>query len=181
MNNKLYIITAPSGAGKTSLVSACIERTPNLARAVSHTTRKPRKGEQEGVAYYFVDDAGFDKLQMDLFARTKYYGNKYGTTTTEVDRLLPDHNVVLIMDYQGALQSKQTYPEATTIFILPDSKDTLRERLKERGDMTDEDIEHRLSRYYEEISSAKEYDWMLLNEDFEEAVNNLKGIIDDGG
>ena len=174
MDNRLFVFTAPSGSGKTSLTSAIIEQTPNLARAISHTTRKPRKGEIEGVHYYFVDDEGFDKVQVDLFARTKYHGARYGTTTTEVDRLLSHGDVILIMDHEGTLQSKQTYPEATTVFILPENKRVLEERLRGRGDMSEADIENRLESYYDEILDHHKYDYVVVNNDFDETVRAIK-------
>ena len=179
MAKKIYIVTSPSGAGKTSLVSAVIERTPNLAVGISHTTRKPREGEREGVHYYFTDKDGFAYMEGDMFAKTDYHGNKYGTTKGELLRIQDNgDDCILIMDHVGTLQTKEVYPDATTIFILPENKRVLEQRLRDRGDMSEADIEHRLSSYYEEILNHHKYDYVLLNNDFEEAVNNLKGIID---
>lgn len=177
--NNIFVVTAPSGAGKTSLVGAVIEQMGAGSRAVSHTTRVPRKGEKDGEHYYFVEEEAFSNLKKTMFATTVYHGKSYGTTRAEVERLLPHGPVFLIMDYEGAIQTRDEYPKSTSIFILPDNKDTLRERLSARGDMAPQDIDQRLSKYYEEISNANQFDWMVMNEDFTTAVNTIQKIVED--
>jgi len=175
MASKLFIITSPSGGGKTSLVSALIERTPDMAIGVSHTTRKPRKGERQGIHYHFIDPEQFANMEHEFFAKTNYHGNFYGTHPNELTRA---KSVFLLMDHVGTLQTKKAYPDATTIFILPDNKRVLKQRLRDRGDMTEQDIENRLASYEEEILNHHKYDYVLLNDDFEKAVEGLGRIVD---
>jgi guanylate kinase len=176
----LYIISAPSGAGKTSLVNALVASLNNVDVSVSHTTRAMRQGEHEGKNYYFVDRAYFEKLLAeDVFLEhALVFGNYYGTSGKWVmERLQAGVDVILEIDWQGAEQVRQHLQGTVGIFILPPSQEDLRERLEERARDDAVTIEKRLALASDEMSHYAEYDYLVVNDDFETAVADLKTII----
>ena len=176
---KLYIIAAPSGAGKTSLVHELINRYSNIAVSVSHTTRDQRPGEQDGVNYNFVSEEEFKSLidHGDFLEHAKVFGNYYGTSGKWVqERLDQGLDVILEIDWQGAQQVRATCPEAQSIFIIPPSKGTLRTRLESRGQDKAEVIDRRMDEATSECSHFGEFDYLVVNEDFETAVADLASI-----
>jgi guanylate kinase len=180
MQGTLYIISAPSGAGKTSLVRELLTTVPGLALSVSHTTRLMRPGEQNGVHYHFV---GVDEFQAMIAAgafleHAQVFDKYYGTSKSGViDQLQSGQDVILEIDWQGAQQMRDVFPEAVAIFILPPSKEVLERRLRARGQDSDEVIARRLREVPTEISHYKEYDYLLVNEDFGRTVVDLQSII----
>ena len=176
----LYVISAPSGAGKTSLVKALLARRSSVDVAVSHTTRAPREGEQEGVNYFFVSKEKFiEMLSQDAFLEhALVFQNYYGTATYWVENVLnKGQDLILEIDWQGAQQVRRLVPSAQSIFILPPSRDILRNRLVGRGQDTAEVIEHRMSQAVGEISHYAEFDYLIVNDDFEIALVELESII----
>ncbi|WP_455375717.1 guanylate kinase [Kaarinaea lacus] len=179
-SGSLYVIAAPSGAGKTSLVKSLLECTENIAVSVSHTTRAPRPGEVDGTHYYFVDVSSFEKLRdTDQFLEhAKVFDNYYGTSRQSVDTLLKKgSDVILEIDWQGAQQTRQLYPECCGIFILPPSRKALEDRLRSRGQDDDAVIQRRMRDAIAEMSHYREFDYLVINDDFEEALATLKSII----
>ena len=176
----LFVITAPSGAGKTSLCWEVIKQAPGLSFSVSHTTRPPRKGEREGVDYYFVDDATFDRMIKDgrFLEHAVVYGNRYGTSRDEVERAKREKVDLLIeIDRQGARQIRAKFPDAVGVFVAPPSMETLRQRLISRNTENSNDIEKRLSIAADELSDYRLFDYTIINDDFNESVSRLKAII----
>ncbi len=176
----LYVISAPSGAGKTSLVRALLERQPELKVAVSHTTRAPRADEQDGVNYFFVSKEKFvQMLEENAFLEhAVVFENFYGTASYWVqDCLNKGNDLILEIDWQGAQQVRRLMPEAKCIFILPPSRGTLRKRLVQRGQDSGEVIEHRMSQAINEISHYPEFDYLVVNEDFDTALRDLEAIV----
>lgn len=180
MSGKLFIITAASGTGKTSLVKELLATTDNLTVSVSHTTRAPRPGESDGTHYHFTTVDAF-KQMIDESAFLEYaqvFDNFYGTTRQAVERLLHDGvDVILEIDWQGALQVKETFNDAVMIFILPPSRDALRSRLSGRGQDSDEVIEKRLAGSLTEMRQYDKFDYVVINDDFAEALADLQTII----
>lgn len=180
MSGKLFIITAASGTGKTSLVKELLATTDNLTVSVSHTTRAPRPGESNGVHYHFTTVDAF-KQMIDESAFLEYaqvFDNFYGTTRQAVERLLNDGvDVILEIDWQGALQVKEKFSDAVMIFILPPSRDALRSRLSGRGQDSDEVIEKRLAGSLTEMRQYDKFDYVVINDDFAEALADLQTII----
>ncbi len=180
MSGKLFIITAASGTGKTSLVKELLATTDNLTVSVSHTTRAPRPGESDGVHYHFTTVDAF-KQMIDESAFLEYaqvFDNFYGTTHQAVERLLHDGvDVILEIDWQGALQVKEKFSDAVMIFILPPSRDALRSRLSGRGQDSDEVIEKRLAGSLTEMRQYDKFDYVVINDDFAEALADLQTII----
>lgn len=180
MSGKLFIITAASGTGKTSLVKELLATTDNLTVSVSHTTRAPRPGESDGVHYHFTTVDAF-KQMIDESAFLEYaqvFDNFYGTTRQAVERLLHDGvDVILEIDWQGALQVKEKFSDAVMIFILPPSRDALRSRLSGRGQDSDEVIEKRLAGSLTEMRQYDKFDYVVINDDFAEALADLQTII----
>jgi guanylate kinase len=179
----LYVISAPSGGGKTSLVNALLECDKHVALSVSHTTRPPRPGEVEGVHYYFVDDAAFEELASRgaFLEHARVFDHRYGTGREAVERQLADgYDVLLDIDWQGARQIRDSFPAARTIFILPPSLDVLRQRLIGRGQDSEAVISRRMASARAEISHAPEFDFLVINDDFEAALVDLQGIIREG-
>lgn len=175
-----FVISAPSGAGKTSLCKHLLEHDSMLTFSVSHTTRKPRNGEREGVDYYFVDDASFDRMVRDnnFMEWANVYGNRYGTSKNEIERAKSDRKDLLIeIDCQGAAQLRKVMPEAIGIFIVPPSLETLRERLKARGTDSPEVIDKRFSIAMKELSDYKNFQYSVVNDDFEKAALEIQSII----
>lgn len=176
----LYVISAPSGAGKTSLVKALLDRQPTLSVAVSHTTRAPRAGEQDGVNYFFVSKEKFvEMLEQNAFLEyATVFNNYYGTASFWVEESLNNgQDLILEIDWQGAQQVRKLIPDAKLIFILPPSRDILKQRLVQRGQDTDEVINHRMSQAINEISHYVEFDYLIVNDDFEKALGDLESII----
>ncbi|MDX1610690.1 MAG: guanylate kinase [Halofilum sp. (in: g-proteobacteria)] len=176
----LYTISAPSGAGKTSLVRALLEREDGLALSVSHTTRPRRDGERDGVDYYFVDDATFQEM-VDAGAfleHARVFDNRYGTSRRVVEETLAGgFDLVLEIDWQGAHQVRESVEGAISIFILPPSRAALVERLQGRGLDSDEVIERRMAAAIDEMSHYDECDYLVVNDDFEDALADLRGIV----
>lgn len=182
MNNKgkLFIFSAASGTGKTSLAKALVESMPDVAFSVSHTTRAPRPGEQHGVHYYFVTPQQFDEMvAADRFLEhAKVFGNFYGTSRAATENLLRQgKNIIFDIDWQGARAIKEKMPEAVSVFILPPSRAALEERLTGRGQDASEVIARRMREAVSEMSHYKEFDHLVVNDDFNAALADLKAII----
>ena len=180
----LFIIAAPSGCGKTSLVKALLENSKNLAVSVSHTTRKPRKGEIDGENYHFVSNETFEQMisNNDFLEYAEVFGNMYGTAKTNIyEKLDSNINIILEIDWQGARQVRQNMPEVISIFILPPSKNVLLERLTSRGQDDKATISKRIENSEKEMSHYNEFGYLIINDQFDSALNNLKAIIDDFG
>lgn len=176
----LYTISAPSGAGKTSLVASLLASCDNLKVSVSHTTRPKRKGEQDGVNYHFVDEAAFQSLlQQNAFLEyAKVFNHYYGTSAEWVQGQLESGNdVILEIDWQGATQIRRLVPDCVGIFILPPSLETLAKRLTGRGQDAPEVIRYRLEQAQQEISHNGEADFLIINDDFNSALRELQSII----
>jgi guanylate kinase len=176
----LFVVAAPSGAGKSSLVKALLELDSHLAVSVSHTTRAPRGQEQHGREYWFVDEAEFRAMidRGEFFEWAQVHGKLYGTSRRAIaDRLERGEDVVLEIDWQGALQIKRLFEHTVLIFILPPSWDELRLRLQRRGEDRTEVIEQRLSNARDEVSHAKDFDFVIINALFETALFDLKTVV----
>jgi guanylate kinase len=176
----LFIITAASGAGKTSLVKALLDKDAQIKLSISHTTRPARPLEQDGVDYYFVDEASFlETLEAGGFIESALvHGARYGTSQATVNEALAAGNdVVLEIDWQGAEQVKKLYPEAISIFILPPSLEALEERLSNRGQDSAEVIAKRMAVASEEMRHVVEFDYVTINDKFDDALQDLIAII----
>lgn len=177
---KLYIIAAPSGAGKTSLVKAMVESTPHVKVSVSHTTRPMRPGEQDGVNYHFVSvDTFKDMLSQGQFLEhAEVFGNFYGTSGHWVQQQLEQgEDVILEIDWQGALQIRRLMPDVVSIFILPPSREALHERLVGRGQDSPEVIAKRMAQAVSEMSHYHEFNYIVINDEFDLALRDLQTII----
>ncbi len=180
LTGNLFIITAASGAGKTSLLEALLANDVQIRRSVSHTTRAPRQGEQEGVHYHFVNEAQFlETLNAGGFLESAdVHGAKYGTSQSTVDiGLQAGYDMVLEIDWQGAAQVRNIYLQAISIFILPPSVETLEQRLNTRGQDSAEVISKRVAAAREEMSHVVEFDYVTINDNFEVALQDLMAII----
>lgn len=176
---KLYVVSAPSGAGKTSLLAALMEQQPNLAVSTSYTTRGPRPGEADGCDYHFVDTSTFSDMQSaDRFLESaEVFGNDYGTAAEDVERLRQaGRDVVLEIDWQGARKVRRRVPEVVTIFILPPSREALRARLTGRGTDSEDAIGRRMKAAATEMRHWSEYDYVVVNESFDHALAELEAI-----
>ncbi len=176
----LYIVSAPSGAGKTSMVKALLDRVEYLSVSVSHTTRALRTGEENGVDYHFVMPQIFEDMvkEQDFLEYAEVFGNYYGTARSGVNRLLGEGTDVLLeIDWQGARQVRAAAPDNISIFILPPSRDALEQRLQGRGQDDAQVIENRMARAVDEMSHYQEYDYVVINDDFEAAVQDLWAIV----
>lgn len=175
----LYIVSAPSGAGKTSLVKALIDSMPQVRVSVSHTTRTMRPGEVDGVNYHFVDRERFLAMleRNEFLEHAEVFGNLYGTSQRWVEQTLAEgYDLILEIDWQGAQQVRRLLPEARSIFILPPTQQALRQRLTNRGQDSDEVIERRMREAVSEMSHYVEYDYLVINDDFAHALDDLKAI-----
>lgn len=175
----LYIISAPSGAGKTSLVKKLIENEPKVAVSVSHTTRAMRPGEQDGVDYFFVEKDEFLKMAGSgaFLEYAQVFDNYYGTSQQHVEQqLLRGFDVILEIDWQGARQIRKLFTDPQSIFILPPSLQALRERLNNRGQDDEEVIQRRMHDAVNEMSHYAEFDYLVVNDDFDRALDELRCI-----
>lgn len=176
----LYTVSAPSGAGKTSLVNALIQRCHDLRVSVSHTTRPMRPGEEDGVNYHFVSEGSFLGMleKTEFLEHARVFGNLYGTSRVWVERQLDaGTDVILEIDWQGAQQVKRLLNETRAIFIVPPSREVLEQRLNSRGQDDAAIIEARMAEAVEEMSHYTESDYLVVNTDFEQALGELKAII----
>ena len=176
----LFAIAAPSGAGKTSLVNALVASMDGLTVSVSHTTRKPRPGEKNGVNYHFITEEDFiHMLTCNLFLEhAQVYDHYYGTSQKWLlERLHTGTDVILEIDWQGAQQVRRLKPDAVTIFILPPSREILEQRLRNRGQDSETIIAQRLQGAFDEISHYVEFDYLVVNDDFSQALKDLQAIV----
>lgn len=176
----LFVVAAPSGAGKSSLVKSLLELDSHLVVSVSHTTRKPRGQEQDGREYHFIDEKTFRKMVAggEFFEWAEVHGNLYGTSRGEVQkRIASGQDVVLEIDWQGAVQIKKIFPNAVLIFILPPSYEELAQRLNRRGEDQPEVIAQRLANARHEVAQARHFDFVIINALFETAVFDLKTVV----
>ncbi len=176
----LFCVAAPSGTGKSSLVKALLELDSRLAVSVSHTTRRPRGQEVNGREYWFIEESAFRaKIEHgDFFEWAEVHGNLYGTSRQAIhERLLHGDDVVLEIDWQGALQIKQLFPHAVLIFILPPSWDELSQRLNRRGEDPADVIATRLANARTEVAQARHFDFVIINSLFETALFDLKTVV----
>ncbi|SDS97393.1 guanylate kinase [Halopseudomonas litoralis] len=179
----LYIVSAPSGAGKTSLVKALIEQIDTLRVSVSHTTRAMRPGETDGVNYHFTCREEFLEQvgKGDFLEHAEVFGNLYGTSQSTVERTLAaGHDLILEIDWQGAQQVRRALPQARSIFILPPSRAALQDRLSNRGQDSDDTIAGRMTQAVDEMSHYVEYDYIVINDDFHTALDDMKSILRSG-
>ena len=176
----LFIISAPSGAGKTSLVKALLEATDGIRVSVSHTTRAQRPGEANGVDYHFIDKDLFSDMarKQAFLEHAQVFDNFYGTAKSSVDELLRQGtDVILEIDWQGARQVREAMPDCVGIFILPPSRAALESRLRNRGQDSDEIIARRMRDAQSEASHYNEYEYLVINDDFQVALRDLQAII----
>jgi len=176
----LFIIAAPSGCGKTSLVEALIKKTKNLCVSVSHTTRPPRPDEVNGINYYFVSINEFEEMIKNnaFVEHATVFDNHYGSSTKLISEKLDEGvDVILEIDWQGARQVKENMPNAISIFILPPSNEALLGRLKQRAQDDDETINKRMSDAQNQMQHFNEFDYLVINDDFNSALNDLNLII----
>jgi guanylate kinase len=180
VNGTLFVVAAPSGAGKSSLVNALLEREREISLSISHTTRPPRVGEEYGRHYYFVERADFEKeIAEDIFLEhAEVHSNLYGTSRVHVEGALSKGSDVLLeIDWQGARQVRRAKPDCVGVFILPPSRAELERRLRGRGSDSSEVIERRLYNSREEIAHAQEFDFIIVNDRFEDALADLQSIV----
>jgi len=174
------VVVAPSGAGKTSLVDALLKREPNIRLSISYTTRAPREGERDGREYHFIDRARFESMIAagDFLEHANVYGNYYGTSRRWIEeQIAGDHDVLLEIDWQGAKQLRSLFPHMVGVFILPPSLEELRRRLHVRGTDSPEAIEKRMASAREEISHVLEFEYIIVNERFDSALDDLIAIV----
>ncbi len=177
----VFVVSAPSGAGKTSLVKALLQQDSRLVVSVSHTTRPQRQGEQNGVNYHFVSNSEFDDMVAngDFLEHAKVFGHQYGTARASLDdQLASGRDVVLEIDWQGAEQIRRAYPQCISIFILPPSRQALAQRLQTRGQDSAEVMAQRTAKAVEEMTHHASFDFLVVNDDFDSAVADLKNVID---
>ena len=184
MSGRLFVISAPSGAGKTSLVKALLEREPRLALSISHTTRKPRPTEANGREYHFVEKGEFERMKAagDFLESAQVFDNYYGTSLGQLNaQRAAGRDVVLEIDWQGARQVRLACPECESIFVLPPSRDALRHRLQARQTDSVEVIQRRLREAVGDMSHYREFDAVVVNDEFERAVADLQRIVHGAG
>ncbi|MBU2712103.1 guanylate kinase [Zooshikella harenae] len=176
----LYIISAPSGAGKSSLVAALVKSVAQICVSVSYTTRAKRPGEEDGVNYNFITQAEFQQMLTDgaFLEQAEVFGNYYGTSEQWVNAQLANGtDVILEIDWQGAQQIRRLRPDAICIFIVPPSRETLLERLNTRGQDNDEVITKRMAEAEREMAHFVEYDYLIINDEFSQALSELETIV----
>ena len=181
---RLFVIAAPSGAGKTTLVHATVMNSPDLRFSISYTTRPQRSNEVDGRDYHFIDTAEFEKLRAedDLLESATVFDNFYGTGRKQVEEILGDgHNVLLEIDWQGARQVRESMPDCVTIFVLPPSLVELERRLRDRRTDSDEVIERRLGDAVSDMRRWDEFDYVIINDDLDQAVAMLEAVLSGNG
>ena len=181
---RLFVIAAPSGAGKTTLVKLLLQRNPGLEFSISYTTREKRKTEVEGRDYFFVEEERFLELrdQGELLESAKVFGNYYGTGRSQVQqRLHKGNHVILEIDWQGARQVRESMPDSVSIFILPPSRRELERRLKDRRTDSDEVISRRLQEAEGDMTHWNEFDFVIVNDDLDTAVGELEAVVNGEG
>ena len=179
MRGTLFIVAAPSGAGKSSIVNACLARDPNICLSISFTSRAPRPGERHAEHYHFVDAAEFQRMVAagDFFEHALVHGDWKGTAKQSVEpQLSGGKDVLLEIDWQGALQVRKQVPEAVAVFILPPSRDALEHRMRARAQDSEDTIQRRLAAAREEMSHYTEFDYVIVNEHFGTAVEEMCAI-----
>ncbi|PIX98149.1 MAG: guanylate kinase [Hydrogenophilales bacterium CG_4_10_14_3_um_filter_63_21] len=179
MSGNLFIVSAPSGAGKSSLVNALLERDPAIRLSISYTTRSPRPGEEDGVHYHFVNHADFQERlgRGEFLESAEVYGNHYGTSQPWIEaERAAGRDILLEIDWQGAAQVRRLVPDAVSIFILPPSIEELRRRLQGRGTDSEEVIARRMAVAREDISHCLEFDYVVVNDQFDTALADLLAI-----
>jgi guanylate kinase len=177
---KLFVVAAPSGAGKTSLVRALMERQPDLRFSISYTTRKQRPNERHGHDYFFVDKTEFERMlpRGEFLEHAQVFDNFYGTSRAQVEDLLASgSNVLLEIDWQGARQIRQAMPERQDVFILPPSRAALEQRLRGRATDSDEVIARRLADSLADLSHWNEFEYVIVNDDFARATADLEAVL----
>ena len=175
----LFIVAAPSGAGKSSIVNAVLKDTPGIALSISYTSRAPRPGERHAQHYHFVDKAEFERMVAagDFFEHALVHGDYKGTAVQSVEpQLAAGQDVLLEIDWQGARQVKAKVPDALGVFILPPSRQALEQRMRSRGQDSEEVIARRLAAAREEMSHFDEFDFLIVNDDFQTAVRDMQAI-----
>lgn len=180
LQGSLYVVAAPSGGGKTSLVRALLDDVENIAVSVSHTTRPKRPNETEGQDYYFIDDDKFNKMlkNNEFVEHATVFGHSYGTSKAQIEnRLNQGIDMLFDIDWQGARQLTQLFERVETVFILPPSLETLHERLTNRGQDKAKTITERMNEAKEEMSHYQEFDYLIINNAFDAALNELKSIV----
>ncbi len=181
---KLFVFAAPSGAGKTTLVHAVVTKHPELRFSISYTTRKPRRNEANGVDYLFVDEEEFMRLrdEGEMLEYANVFDHYYATSRSQVEKhLADDRDVILEIDWQGARQVRESMPEAVTIFIMPPSVEELERRLRDRRTDAPEVIERRLRDALSDMSHWHEFDYVIINDDLDQAVDDLEAVLADEG
>jgi guanylate kinase len=177
---RLFVISAPSGAGKTTLVRKLIKLQPDLRFSVSYTTRKKRPGEIHGVDYFFIDTDRFDAMRVagDFLEHARVFGNYYGTSRSQVaDILIKAHDVILEIDWQGAEQVRKNMPECISVFVLPPSLTVLENRLRGRGTDSEDVIQRRLGEAADDMSHWRDFEHVVINDDVESSAKQLAEII----
>ena len=180
MKGNLFIVSSPSGAGKSSLISALLAKHQDMQVSVSNTTRAPRPGEEDGIHYHFTKVDQFKALieQNEFYEWAEVFGNYYGTSKSAIQsQLAKGIDVFLDIDWQGAQQMRKLVPEIITIFILPPSKKELESRLNKRGQDSEEVINSRMAQAQSEMSHYNEYDFLLINDDFELTLSHFEQIV----
>ncbi len=180
MSGSLFIISAPSGAGKTSLVHALLATNPQIDLSVSYTTRKPREGEVDGVAYHFVSRETFIDMtgRGEFLESAEVYGNFYGTSQSWISQEnAKDRDILLEIDWQGAAQVRRLFPECISIFILPPSVAALEQRLKGRGTDSAEVIAKRMAAVREDVAHVAEFDYVIINDNLNEALQEFNAVV----
>ena len=182
--HKLFVISSPSGGGKTSLINKLFEdsRSANFEKSISDTSRQKRQGDLEGKDYYFLSEKDFkDKIKKEEYVEyATVFGNFYGTSKEEIKTKYNNSNLILELDWQGAYAIKELFDDAKLIFLVPPSLDNLKQRLIKRNLDSSEEIENRLSEAKKEISKSEMYDYLVLNDDFDKAFEDLSQILFDG-
>jgi len=180
MQGSLFIISAPSGAGKTSLVHALLARNPQIGISVSYTTRKPRSGEKDGIDYHFISRETFLAMAQkgEFLESAEVYGNLYGTSQVWIDgEISLGRDILLEIDWQGAAQIRSRFPKCISIFILPPSREALKDRLEKRGQDDSIVIAKRMATVRQDVTHAAEFDYVIINDNIEVALKELNAVV----